>query len=420
MPLFLHSGPRELPSDVPLKRVIEIVGGKCCALPASAGSGARRAWRRAIQSDESKAIVTDAFWYVNACVARRAQTIVPGMPAEGEGPFLLPDPQRGHSDEWALFERMAANYAQLCTHVPKPHRDVVLNQYYNMVAQSVWVALYTAFPTSGALLGLHFKRALLSSVSRWFTGVAAPTKLALLWTSSPEEFIEDAEYNSAMKVRARALLLQQLKSSHDLNKRFATYAPLPLDSRGRRVKVGAASPIRVGARSSLVAGSLYRKAVRAPTLLCHSLLYDIHLSQLRSETLIHNSPLAIKVGLTTFPSANTDAAGLPTPDERTIHDAVKEVRTTRRARLSEFRTAVKKDAAEARVARMQLKKDVAAIEKEYSDRKRMETLKSKVCAEMDAPEERLASRASGRTSASRASSRHAVGSRSASRASART
>merc|ERR1712142_1293113 len=71
----------------------------------------------------------------------------------------------------AVFGRMAKNYVALFLSAPQKLKDVVFDNYYDLLSQSVFSCLTTQYPKSRELFNDELKLKLLRVTARWTMGL---------------------------------------------------------------------------------------------------------------------------------------------------------------------------------------------------------------------------------------------------------
>ena len=109
--------------------------------------------------EHADAIISDGFWYIICKVFKKSS----------------PNREQYEVYQEFLLDRIAANYVSF-TIVENVKLDPIIKSkffenFYDIIAQSVFYSLFYAFPKSRSLLNNEMKRKLLNIFSRLFTGM---------------------------------------------------------------------------------------------------------------------------------------------------------------------------------------------------------------------------------------------------------
>ncbi|CDW78191.1 UNKNOWN [Stylonychia lemnae] len=116
-------------------------------------------WNKIFEMEHADAIISDAFWYVICKVFKKNAA----------------NYQQYEPYQEFLLDRIAANYVSF-TIVENVKLDLQIKakffeNFFDIIAQSVFYSLFYAFPKSRSLLNNEMKRKLLNIFSRLFTGM---------------------------------------------------------------------------------------------------------------------------------------------------------------------------------------------------------------------------------------------------------
>jgi len=121
-----------------------------------------KTWRKYLSTAPNEAVVSDSFWYMR---------------------FKLVQEKDSEEIRNFLMKRISKNYAQFFVETSGPFKDTFFRDYFNIVAQSAYYALFYACPKSRDSLTNEIKEDLLNEFSQLFGGVKItnPRKYYSTW-----------------------------------------------------------------------------------------------------------------------------------------------------------------------------------------------------------------------------------------------
>ena len=117
-------------------------------------------FQHTVMSNRSLDIISDAFWW-----------------------FLINEWKQTDDDDHSevqqqVFSRMSKNYVNLFLRSPKKHKDVIFDNYYDLLSQSIFTCFIQQYPKSKDLFTNDIKLKILHMTSKWTIGLI-PSSLSI-------------------------------------------------------------------------------------------------------------------------------------------------------------------------------------------------------------------------------------------------
>lgn len=131
-------------------------------------------WNKIFAMEHADAIISDSFWYVICRVFKKSSGASATQGTSSQAVAIHQQEDYEPYQEF-LLDRIAANYVSF-TIVENVRLDPQIKakffeNFYDIIAQSVFYSLFYAFPKSRSLLNNEMKRKLLNIFSYMFTGM---------------------------------------------------------------------------------------------------------------------------------------------------------------------------------------------------------------------------------------------------------
>lgn len=151
-PASVKGKPIPLPDNSNLSRVVDNIQETLRNInPKFTNPKVGETWRVYFETKECKAILSDMFWYCLVKIDKR--------------PYM----KQYKRD---LLERISYNYVQVFVNVPKDHKEIFFENFYDCIAQGVFYSMFFSYPKSRSRLdNEEFKSKLFAIVSRRLSGI---------------------------------------------------------------------------------------------------------------------------------------------------------------------------------------------------------------------------------------------------------
>ncbi|CAD8169176.1 unnamed protein product (macronuclear) [Paramecium tetraurelia] len=124
-------------------------------------------WQKYLNLEEHKAVVSDSFWYVVTKFFKREI-----QPDETSETYPKINFNKLPKEDQKLLTRISRNYINLFLTIDrKDDRQLFFKTYFDILAQSVFYALFYSFPLSRSKFNDDLKKQLLDEFSYLFTGI---------------------------------------------------------------------------------------------------------------------------------------------------------------------------------------------------------------------------------------------------------